>query len=264
MMAYIKSDDDEFRKWLASMKEATISDKFSEVLGKGILSHSHGWGMASIGDGERYFRTIEPFFSNGPPVMMTNAGKAGIIHARYNTSTKFSIISQTHPFRIDAGKHILYVAHNGSVEKEILNELIPKGRRLDKSGMGFHSDTQMLSWYLGYMIGRQKKTDRKFWIDALSEVIKRHEEISAEYSMQLIMLHLKQEGKKLRWSIIAVSAISEGRMKYWSYYRMFESRKGGRYIASSSIAIPMNATKELKNKSIVMISEEGREKGILI
>ncbi len=250
MYAGVKS----IKEFVSSLKSISNHDPYCDRAchESGVPSHPDGWGMASIGNNEElYFRTPRPFYEYPISFPLRLAGETGIIHVRKRT-TASSLIKNTHPMRIESGRDIVYIAHNGSVDRDVMNRLVPPGRRVGKMEMEHYSDTQLLSWFVGYRIGQEKRPGMKFWRSIFSDVVLKHEAAGKPYSMQLFILHLHNSNNRMKWSVIVVSAVSEKRMNEWYYYELFESEKeGGLAFFSSSIANNIGYGKPIKNMRII-------------
>lgn len=274
---------DWFYAWLKSTK---YDHHLNSVYGmsKENCVHKDGWGVVSLGtnnenetDWSQMNFDLRPVFSYkknsftrslmvSPFLKSTN--QILLAHARRASINMPITFQQVQPLVINDNKNssTIYLSHNGKVSSDIVNNLLDNNSQIKSAQLGDFSDTQILSRLIRQKsrktIRKYKNSVKKFWIPLLQEVIDRHEDESANYQMQLIILEILEHKPQM----IACSVLSDNSKRMMPYYGLYTAKRNFfRVICSSTVADYFKSKhksatwdlEQISNKNLVHLTSEG-------
>ncbi|MCY0884114.1 MAG: class II glutamine amidotransferase [Acidianus infernus] len=124
MFAYVGDSKEELTKLYEALKESAKNDIIASKYGLNPV-HGDGWGYV-IYDGERiyFYKSKNPIF-NESLILPSIEGKFyAIFHARQATDKSTVSARFAHPFYGDDENYFYFFAHNGSVDKEKLAQVL--------------------------------------------------------------------------------------------------------------------------------------------
>ncbi|MGC8565728.1 MAG: GerAB/ArcD/ProY family transporter [Thermoplasmata archaeon] len=101
-----------------------IINSLADLIFYNLKSHKDGWGAVFFSDNnEMYFRSTEPFYKSDLSFIPNFSYFYGIVHARFSAPNEPIIGSiHSHPFLSHGENEILYIAHNGWIDKRAIGE----------------------------------------------------------------------------------------------------------------------------------------------
>ncbi|MEM3186413.1 MAG: class II glutamine amidotransferase [Conexivisphaerales archaeon] len=212
----VDADTETAKGFLDALISASRNDPFNN--GK---SHADGWGAALCFKDE-YFtvRSSQPIFSDSNASSLLRPAKervTGIFHARKAAKGEpAGAPFDSHPFAVSIGEDIVYLAHNGHIDKRKLQSEVG----LDVSKM---NDSEVFA----HFVARQAQD----FEEALQTGIEMVHEYHALYSaLNLVVLRIEREGG------LHVYYYNDFKEKEL-YYRLFlYNSNGQKAVMSSSVA----------------------------
>ena len=122
MLAYVGEDREELRELLNCLIEAARNDPLNGFV------HGDGWGLVAYTDNGLllHYRSGKPIYDEGDVanklVDMLSGRMWVIIHARRATDPILINAIFSHPYLESTPSELIYIAHNGSIDKERLGK----------------------------------------------------------------------------------------------------------------------------------------------
>ncbi|MEM0092484.1 MAG: class II glutamine amidotransferase [Saccharolobus sp.] len=192
MLAYRGNDKDYLSKLATCLSKSAFKDPLSGDV------HGDGWGIVGLSkDKLIHYRSAKPIFSEVDVLQSLIKSLDGefrvIIHARLATEKKLVSQYLSHPYLETSPKLILFLAHNGSVNKNVIGDLL----KIDTSLM---VDSEVLAKYL-IIQGIEK-------LNYLKDI--------TESALNLFMLQIDRESK-------------ESHLYYYNFYKKDKIKRTEEY-----------------------------------
>ena len=190
MLAYVGKDKGKLKKLAQCMILSAKEDPITHE------SHKDGWGIVAY-DGEKmiYYRSVNPIFNESEVLFnlinLLNSESKVIIHARLASDKKLVSSYLSHPYMESNENFIIYVAHNGVVDKEELGKVLNIDSRL-------MVDSELIGKYVS-IHGIEKVKDLQTYTKS---------------ALNLFILKIDRESK-------------EAHLYYYNYYNVNYLRKKG-------------------------------------
>ncbi len=245
------------KKWISSWINASLKDPLLKVIVPSLdvmnCRHDDGWGVvsASFDVDERllvdvrHVRTVKPLSLQDENnidsfvIPQTVPGRNQLIQANVFHSRKASpntpvTVMQNHPIPIHVlnEQNLLFLSHNGSVDRGIINESLPSSLRLTtERSLKRHSDTEMLSWLIkSWCLEHQDELEHLPWKSFFRYLIDQHEDRGKSFSLMVHLLQLSPA----TMNFVLVSAMSEDKRSQMSYYQQYHVSHGDMHVFCSS------------------------------
>lgn len=232
MVAYFGTSRERLRQLFDCLKEAAKRDVYYKN-----VSHADGWGVLLLTrDRLIHYRDANPIYFQDLPFFVQDEAMMVIIHARQ--ASEKSLISSifSHPYVETNDRHIYYLAHNGTVDKERLGkELGINPERM--------VDSELLLKYLAL------KGDSEREIEKLKDYTKS--------SLNIILLKIE---RNKRASLYVMNYYKSEYVKAKEinekYYILYHINKDGKAVFSSTVGYYCNEEgEEIEQGKLVKIGE---------
>ncbi len=238
-----KLDESVKRTWIDAWRRSSSFDpllyEIRPELDRADCRHADGWGMVAISV-DSTIRDMTSFRSSNSvdsfdlsSLMNQNALRSNdelareryellLFHSRRASPNTPKTFFQTHPFQmvVPYQSLLMYLAHNGTVDKTVINKLLPESARLSPERLSKYSDTEMLSWLIqvNASLATEQRNGGLFWRDFFRIIIESHQEVSASYVLQIHLLECQPSELRL----IVLSAMSEDNLFKKKYYQQYQ------------------------------------------
>ncbi len=246
LLSIIGSEDEVLDKeWISAWIGASINDpllkKVLPQISEDKCRHDDGWGIAvAFHDVQqlelldtRYVRSIRPVdpsiqsllklltLSTRKSEQKWNSQRALVLHSRKaSPNTPISVIqNQPIPVHFPTQQKTIFLSHNGSVDREVVNELLSFPHQLqNQKEMERYSDTEMLSWLIGEWYQKhQDQIQDHLWLSFFRHLIDKHEEREKSFAMMIHLLEISSTNI----NFILISAVSEDNLHKMEYYQQY-------------------------------------------
>ncbi len=254
-----------YEDWLTSWRKSAQNDPHLKIVVPqeylslpGALEHNHGWGVVAMGAGLQeskgldfevknlsFYKTLTSLSETphvemvqvvNTPSFLSAPQQVLLAHVRKASPSMPVTHEQVHPMLIlkdSANSDYLFLAHNGGVNKTIINNMLEPGYKLSEEQFNTVSDTQLLSVLVKQELDRQASRDDLFntlWVPLIRRIRKEHEEQDKNYSMMIYLLHRNQS--KLEYTII--NDYRDTISYKQPYYQLYLVRKENAVVVCSS------------------------------
>jgi predicted glutamine amidotransferase len=134
MFGYVGNSRDDIVRLALALRRAAERDPLAP--GKSGMQHKDGWGYVVYSDlsaTPSYYRSPNAIFQDEVQVPEISGTAYAIFHARASTSVLTGDAKYSHPFRVGSEDASVFLAHNGSLKKELNANLIPPLDEPEKS-----------------------------------------------------------------------------------------------------------------------------------
>jgi predicted glutamine amidotransferase len=208
---------------LASSLQAALIDAARKDDFSNDVSHADGWGGVWFSDVEHsYVRSLAPIFSDSKALdffASSTRPLSGLAHARYAAEGEpIRGAFDSHPFATHIAEDLVYVTHNGHINKRALQRKV--GLNVD-----LLNDTEVFVFLLERFEGSVEER-----LKAAIEEVHKSEMIGA---LNLMVLRVTREGEKKVYYYCDYP--SQEKELYYSLYQISEKR--GSAVMSSTVAL---------------------------
>ena len=215
---------DIYDKSLYSLINAAKCDPYLQSLKASSCSHDDGWGRVLVQINKRgisvtKYRSLTPIFEERENIIPKNVSGiiVDIVHARKRSKDMKQNLISTQPIEVlGSDGSMIYVAHNGTLDKQILLNMIPL--KMSEEAIDKCSDTCLLAFYLS-----QRPSDL-----LTRDLLDKLKEITVSALNLIILKFLDKEVKVLFGSYYK---------KNHDYYKMYLGIYKDNYIIASSTLI---------------------------
>ena len=230
-MVVFKGENNFGIELIKSLKKAAKNDIFNN-----FTSHKDGWGGIILDEKkELLIKSTIPIYNENVESLFVYSNIYGLFHARF-AAPKEPIIGpiDSHPFIIHGDNEIVYIAHNGWINKKIIGEEF-------KINYEFKNDTEVFAQLIEKFDGNIK--------ERIIKAIKFTNEHALLGALNLLCIISKYDNKK---EICYYSKSKENDI----YIRLFKYEKNGNFaVMSSSVAFEMGFIDE-NGKKLNSFTEE--------
>jgi len=208
---------------LASSLQAALIDAARRDDFSNNVSHEDGWGGVWFSDIEHdYIRASAPIFSDSKALGFFSSSTrplSGLAHARYAADGEpIRGAFDSHPFATHIAEDLVYVAHNGHINKRALQQKVG----LDVSLL---NDTEVFTFLLERLEGPFEER-----LKAAIEEVHKSEMIGA---LNLMILRVTRKGERVLYYYCDYPSQKGG-----LYYYLYQIReKRGSAVMSSTVAL---------------------------
>jgi predicted glutamine amidotransferase len=211
-------------KFASKLQEALISAAQSDDFRANRGSHDSGWGGVWYSEREeKYYRTTTPIFEDPKSAQFfdQNDPIVGLSHARLKAEGEpVRGPYDSHPFEAHFGEELVYLSHNGHIDKYKLAE------RVGVADASKLNDSEVFAFLL-------EKTEGKSTMERLENAIEFVRKIGAmEGALNLMVMSMIRGGKKKIY--YHCDYLNETKELYYSLYTFSEN--GDLAVMSSTVA----------------------------
>jgi predicted glutamine amidotransferase len=167
MFGYVGDSRDDLVRLALALRRAAERDPLAP--GQSGIQHKDGWGYVVYSDLSAtpdYYRSPKAIFQDQVHVPEISGTAYAIFHARASTSMLTGDARYSHPFHVESEDASVFLAHNGSLKKELNGDLTPSLDEPEKSvdselGLRYILQQQRKGLDLGAATGKLERFVRR-------------------------------------------------------------------------------------------------------
>jgi len=230
-MVVFKGENNFGIELVKSLKKAARNDRFNN-----FKSHADGWGGIIMDENkEILIKSIKPIYDENLDLFSTSSFIYGLLHARKAAPNEPLIGPiDSHPFIIHSDNEIVYIAHNGWINKKVIGEKFNINYNLK-------NDSEVFAHLIEKFDGNIK--------ERIMKAIEFTNEFALLGALNLLCIISGYDNKK---NLCYYSKSKENNI----YYKLFKYEKNKNFaVMSSTVAFEMGFIDENGNKLNTYIEE---------